>query len=252
MIPALAHCAALVRRHDYDRYLCSLFAAGEARGRLFALYAFNHEVARLGERVGEAALGAIRLQWWRNAVAGLHAGSPNAHPVIQALAAVRAADWLPRQEAEALIDARWRDFDTASFADRAALTAYVDGTAGAAAHLALAALHAESAAARDAARAAGRVWGLCGLARSVPFRAHALLNAGDPVRLPAAWAEEYLADLPVRAERKALPALLPASLARLYLARLKQADYAPEHPLLRPSRAVRQWRVVAHWVSGRL
>ena len=42
---SFAACEALVRDADYDRYLSALFAPAERRRHLFALYAFNYEVA---------------------------------------------------------------------------------------------------------------------------------------------------------------------------------------------------------------
>ena len=247
MSAELAHCAATVRRHDYDRYLCALFAAPLARRRLVALYAFNFELARVRETVSEPALGGIRLQWWRESLDGVYRGAPRAHPVAQAMAALDAASWLPRDGAEALIDARARDLDDAPFADPVALAGYVDATAVAVVELALAALGACT----DAAPAAGRAWGYCGLARAAPFRNRPLLRCGGSVRELAARAASHLADLPRRSPRAALPALLPASLARLYLARLERADYVADDPSLRVARAVRQWRAVAHWLVGR-
>ncbi|MBM3571296.1 MAG: squalene/phytoene synthase family protein, partial [Alphaproteobacteria bacterium] len=39
----MSPCAAIARRHDRERFLCALFAPGDRRDDLFALYAFNHE-----------------------------------------------------------------------------------------------------------------------------------------------------------------------------------------------------------------
>jgi len=39
----------MVRRADYDRWFCSLFAPGGKREGLWLLYAFNHELARARE-----------------------------------------------------------------------------------------------------------------------------------------------------------------------------------------------------------
>ena len=61
--------AALVRRHDRDRYQTALFAPADRREAIFALYAFNYEIARVREIVTQPMLGQIRLQWWREIVA---------------------------------------------------------------------------------------------------------------------------------------------------------------------------------------
>ena len=62
--------AETVRRHDPDRYFCTLFAPAAAREALFTLYAFNHELARAREVTQEPGLALIRLHWWREVVEG--------------------------------------------------------------------------------------------------------------------------------------------------------------------------------------
>ena len=76
---------ALVRRHDRDRFQTALFAPAAHREALFALYAFNYEIARVREIVREPMLGRIRLQWWREAMAAAFAGGPvRRHEVVDA------------------------------------------------------------------------------------------------------------------------------------------------------------------------
>lgn len=82
---AYRHCERLVRAHDKDRYLASLFAPAERRPYLFALYAFALEIARVRWLVKEPMAGAIRLQWWHEAVSGLRAEEAAASPVVTAL-----------------------------------------------------------------------------------------------------------------------------------------------------------------------
>ena len=55
----LSPLAALVRRHDRDRYLTALFAPAAHREALFALYAFNYEIARVRESVTTPMLGQM-------------------------------------------------------------------------------------------------------------------------------------------------------------------------------------------------
>jgi len=43
--------AALLRRHDRDRYLLAMFVSEAARPAVRALYAFNYEIARVRETV---------------------------------------------------------------------------------------------------------------------------------------------------------------------------------------------------------
>ena len=88
---AFAECARLVRERDPDRYFSALFAPEERRRFLLALYAFNHELARIGETVREPMLGEIRLQWWRETLEGARAGRPRPHHVARALGETLAA-----------------------------------------------------------------------------------------------------------------------------------------------------------------
>lgn len=79
------YCATLVREADRDRYLATLFAPADKRAALFALYAFNIEIARVRDVAREPMPGEIRLQWWREVLEGQRAGEGAAHPVASAL-----------------------------------------------------------------------------------------------------------------------------------------------------------------------
>src|SRR5262245_12591924 len=102
------HCRTLVREADRDRYLATLFAPEKNRRPLFALYAFNVEVARVRELAREPFAGAIRLQWWSEAITGAGRGVIEAQPVASALLDTIARG-LPTQPLLDLIEAR--EFD---------------------------------------------------------------------------------------------------------------------------------------------
>ena len=103
------HCAALVREADRDRYLATLFAPAEHRDALFALYAFNSEIARVREVAREPLPGEIRLQWWREVLAGERDGEAAAHPVAAALRATLARYGFVAAPLLELIEARTFD-----------------------------------------------------------------------------------------------------------------------------------------------
>ncbi|RMD88930.1 MAG: squalene/phytoene synthase family protein, partial [Alphaproteobacteria bacterium] len=111
----LSHCAEAVRRLDRDRWLTLLFAHPGDREALAALYAFNQEIARVRDRVSEPMLGAIRLEWWRESLRGIAAGTVRRHPVVEALAVAMAERDLPEAELLALVDAREQDLDGEGF-----------------------------------------------------------------------------------------------------------------------------------------
>jgi phytoene synthase len=160
---------ALVRRVDADRWLASRFAADPAaRKTMIAVYALNYELARVGETVSQPMVGDIRLAWWLEGIEALfEGGEPRAHPVLQALAGPVRAGALSRDLLEALVEARHADLEPAPFPDEAALTAYIDGTAGAV--MALAAQALDPRATPEMTRAAARAWGWAGLLRATAF-----------------------------------------------------------------------------------
>ena len=73
-----------VKAHHRDRYLATLFAPEPMQPHLFALYAFDAEIARVPQLVSEPQIGEIRLQWWRDTIAALYHGEAVDHPVAQA------------------------------------------------------------------------------------------------------------------------------------------------------------------------
>ena len=70
MADSFDHCEELVRTGDKNRFLATLFAPQKYRRALYALYAFNLEVARTRELAREPIPGEIRLQWWRDVLGG--------------------------------------------------------------------------------------------------------------------------------------------------------------------------------------
>lgn len=232
-----------VRDADPDRYFSALFAPAPVRPLLFALYAFNAEVARVAETVREPMLGAIRLEWWRETAEGASKGAPRNHDVARALVALFAQGRIALSDLEGLIAARAFDSSADRFADFAALENYLDRTSGAVMRMAAQVLGGKPELVRDAARA----YGLTGLIRSLPFHSarHKLylpldllsalhvtpeeffhLEKGD-ARLGAAMRQTALKArdifLLARAAPRpgaALAAILPAALVPVYLRKL--------------------------------
>src|ERR1043166_4567225 len=85
MPDGFAYCEKLVRAGDKDRWLPALFAHADRRAPVHALHAFNLEVARVRELAREPMAGEIRLQWWREVIAGTRPREAGAHPVAAAL-----------------------------------------------------------------------------------------------------------------------------------------------------------------------
>ena len=187
----LSYCAEQVRLYDHDRFMTVIFAPAEAREHLFALYAFNIELAKVREIVSEPLIGQMRLQWWRDTLDRLYAGETIKHEVARPLGEAIVSGKVPRAAFDPLVDAREFDLDTAPPPDMTALLAYAEGTAAPVLGVALQIVGGGPDAA-EVARLAGTAWALTGLLRAVPFHARQ-----HRLYLPA----DMLADAGVRTGR---------------------------------------------------
>src|ERR1700730_4628408 len=248
--------AALLRRHDRDRFQTALFAPAQRREALLALYAFNYEIARVREAVTQPMLGQIRLQWWREVLDAAYAGAPaRQHPVAVPLSEVIYEFGLSREPFDRLLDTRERDLADEPPASLAALEDYAEGTSAPLVHLALQVLGAREAAVEETARQVWIGYALAGLLRAMPFHARAgrtlipeeiIARVGldlrdysaqrDTSALCAAAreiAEAAMRHLRAARERRptipraGLAAVLPAIVGERFLGRLGRGGYDP-------------------------
>ena len=276
---SLSYCGTEVRAQDHDRFLTCLFAPSLLREDLFTLYAFNLEVAKTAEVVSEAMLGRIRLQWWRESLEGIYAGSPRKHAVVEPLAKVITQHRLPRELLDALIDGRELDLEEEPPRDLAALERYAAATSGNLSRLAAIILGVTDEPALQAANHVGVGWALVGLLRAVPFHAarkqlflpaelvdrHELVR-GDLFELRrsnaltaitkeiAARADWYLSDAETKNAftRSNLAAVLPATIARRHLKSLARAGWDPLDPTAQGIAHGRAWRLFLSYLRGRI
>ncbi|MBS9720664.1 phytoene/squalene synthase family protein [Tianweitania sp. BSSL-BM11] len=269
-------CRARVAQSDRDRYLSVLYAPENKRAHLFALYAFNAEVAEITARVREALPGEIRLQWWRDVLTGgaySGEGVPLANALLQTITDFK----LPPAAFEAYLDARIGDLYADPFPDRTELEAYCGQTASATIQLACLILDAETAPlAAEAAGHGGCAMGIAGLIRLMPLhRARGKCSvpldllqaagltpesflAGDnadgvraAVEMMAALAQEHYGKFAVAAAAlpaSLRPALLPVALTPAHLGKVKaDKPFDEARPL---SDLRRQWILMRRAARG--
>jgi 15-cis-phytoene synthase len=167
IVDDFAHCAQLVRQADRDRFIAALFAPADKRNALYALYAFNAEIARVREAAHTALPGEIRLQWWSDVIGGERADEARANPVAAALLAVMARHRLPPARLIGLIEARRFDLYDEPMRQLADLETYAQQTSSALFALAaqiLAGLEADA-----ICTPAGVAYAVTGLLRALPF-----------------------------------------------------------------------------------
>ena len=256
------HCAALVRAADKDRFLATLFAPMDKRGPLFALYAFNTEIASVRERAREPMPGDIRLQWWRDVINGERAGEASANPVAATLVDAIMRFALPEQRLLGLIEAHAFDLYDDPMPTFEALEGYVRHTSTTMFDLAARICGGQ---AEEASVRAGMAYGITALLRSFALHASrrqlfvpldAPNSGATPEQIfagqPSAGLVNALGVLRSRARENltafeallpqlpaaTMPALLPVAVVPGYLSVMEQPGYDP----FRTPVEVPQWR----------
>lgn len=272
----LSYCAQQIKDFDNDRFVAALFAPDQVREDLFALYAFNLELSKIRETVSEPMIGRMRLQFWRDAIPRVVAGDPPKHAVAEPLSLACARASLPEAELLALIDAREADLDDIAPKNMAAVEAYAESTSSTVIAMAIRIVGVDPTQHADFVRSAGIAIALIGLVRSIPFQA-----SSGRVTLPADLCEvagldptqsqqwprnpnvsEITLPMLVTAKRHleaarkssqglpkaAMPAVLPLSLAALYLKALQRYGGDPktlaERPIGLPRHLTLMWRSI--------
>lgn len=225
-----------LRAADEDAWLAVQFAPATLVGRLTALFLLRAEIARVPKAVKEPAIGEMRLQWWREAIAALPEGrAPKGQPALAAAESARLFETLPIDSFEPMLEARARLLYEPYFATPDALAAWLR-TAEGALGAAVLRLAAPTAPARDADAAAAA------------FAALALARDGrDLLAHPEASIDAAFAALAAEAAPglRALgdeprSAVLVAALAPLY-------RRTPD-----PSGIAKRWRLFRATLGGRL
>jgi phytoene synthase len=268
---AYRYCEALVRDSDKERFLASLFVPADRRAHVLALYAFNLEIARVRDVIHEPLPGEIRLQWWRDALAGHGHGEVAGNPVAAALIDTVERFELPRDSLQALIDAHGFDLYDDPMGSLEELEDYVRKTSAALIGLATDLLRPfKSTELANAIEAGGIAYGLAAILRAFPRHAargqvyvpRDVLNRHgvSPVDVTAGHklpgVSHALAELRNRAQRQlddsgfariggtAAAALLPLGLVGPLLKKLRRHDHDPFAAIDLP-----QWR--KQWVLWR-
>lgn len=240
-------CAEIVKENDYDRYITALFAPPKKRADLFALYAFNYEIAKTRETVSDTTLGLIRLTWWREAIDEIYEGKKTRqHEVVIPLAETIRKYKLPKHYFETLIYAREFDLEDVLPADLRGLKNYAEFTTAPLLNLASIILVGSSD--EENLKHAAQVIALTGLLRAAPYHFQQktcfmpedlLAEAGiDPYTLydgkgqeslksvvcDIVWsAEEDLKKVEYNPDLK--PVMGQVTLAKQYLKSLKRCDF---------------------------
>ena len=269
---ARKHCATLARENARDQWLGALYAPPALRDGLMALAAFDHEIRQARLRARDANLAALRLSWWRGVVWGDREAEAAGNPTALALIAAVEEFSLPRDELDAMLDARLDELAPAETFDFAAFEVFADESEGARLRLAARICGGEG---RDGAQAsvpAGLALALTRMLASLPAKAGSAptlfpvdlalrhgatardldaRRASDGVVAACAAARALAREKLEQAERglaasplTILPAFIPLGTVRLDLDRLESnaaKPFDPPPPQASPLR--RQWAI---------
>ncbi|KAJ3188074.1 hypothetical protein HK101_009230 [Irineochytrium annulatum] len=171
---AFTYCRDLVSRTDWENYTATLFLPPGARRAAWAIRAFNAETAMIRDAIRDPTSGAgvgiglMRVQFWRDGIAGLYAGTVREHPVLQALAESMGDVELSQGWFRRILSARQKDLEEATFGGVRDLEAYAENTASSVLYLTLEALGVRSLSTDHVASHVGKAMGIATLVRGLP------------------------------------------------------------------------------------
>lgn len=192
---ARSYCVNQLRSGDYDAHLVSNFLPSGARDAYLALRTLNLELSRLPETVSNQTIGAMRMQFWKDAINKTFDGTPPREPVSLLLYAALAASasrsasgtkkggnnfssikfWLQR-----FISTRQQYMDNRPFASLAALEDYAESTYATLMYITLAMLPLRSMHVDHLASHIGKAYGITAILRGIPILAAPAPSTNDP------------------------------------------------------------------------
>jgi len=260
------------RMHSADEYAAALFAPTAIYQDLISLAAFTGEINHIVRSASDAALGEIRLYWWRDALARALQGEPSGNPVLDTFAETCARHGLKLADVERSIEARAADLVASPPPDDAALALHLENVDGPplafAAQIAGVGLSpATGTILRDAARASG----MARIARELPYFLSREQSPLSPSRTPTdlasveRWRDQisYLgreastllqgirSDLASNA-KPLITAVLPLALIEPYFRALQNTRHDPTRDLVELAPVARLWHLARAAIRGRL
>ncbi|KAL1841567.1 hypothetical protein VTJ49DRAFT_6940 [Mycothermus thermophilus] len=187
---ARQYCLNQLRHGDYDAYLIRHFVPSSGRDAYDALRTLNLELARLPETVSNPAIGRFRMQFWRDTINNVFAGTPPREPIsvllhnaIQNLTTRAGGSsvsslkfWLLR-----LINTRERHMENKPYPTLASLEDYSENTYATLMYMTLGAMPLQSVHMDHLASHIGKACGIVATLRGIPV----LAAPSQPIRGPA-------------------------------------------------------------------
>ncbi|XP_050827181.1 NADH dehydrogenase (ubiquinone) complex I, assembly factor 6 isoform X3 [Serinus canaria] len=223
---AVQYCAELVRKRDYEGFLCSLLLPVESRTSAFALRAFNVELAQIKDSITQKTTGLMRMQFWRDAVEDIYSDNPPHQPVATELWRAVKRHNLTKMWFMKIIDEREKNLDDRPYRNIQELETYAENTQSALLYLTLETLGVRDIHADHAASHIGKAQGIVTCLRATPYHC-----TRQKVFLPmdiCMLARSFSKKVPV----KAYPAFFCTVALDDYLYNMRKVDFNIFHPSL--------------------
>jgi NADH dehydrogenase [ubiquinone] 1 alpha subcomplex assembly factor 6 len=202
---AQAYCSNLVRKYDAPSYTLQYFIPAHILPAYTAIRAFNIEVARIPDLVSNAAVGAIRMQFWRDTINATFDQQPPAEPVAMLLSSVLSrGQKLNKSWFMKIINTRDQKLSHPGFTSISELESYSEATYATVLYLTLSALPLHSLAMDHLASHIGKASGIVAVLRGFPLLAfpppaHQSHTSPGAVGLPTGRDAQGIITLPLDA-----------------------------------------------------
>ncbi|XP_023931837.1 NADH dehydrogenase (ubiquinone) complex I, assembly factor 6 [Lingula anatina] len=163
------YCVDLVRKHDYENFLCTLLLPESYRSAAFAIRAFNVEIAQVRDVVTDKKVGQMRMQFWKDSIERVFQGNPPESPICLQLARELETKKFSKAWFKRIIEKRDAQLSDQGFKSIAELEEYAENTVSSIQYLLLQAAGVEDIHADHAASHIGKAVGIVTALRSVPY-----------------------------------------------------------------------------------
>ncbi|XP_007532249.2 NADH dehydrogenase (ubiquinone) complex I, assembly factor 6 isoform X3 [Erinaceus europaeus] len=254
------YCLELLRTRDYEGYLCSLLFPAEFRNSVFALRAFNVELAQVRDSVSEKTIGLMRMQFWKKTVEDIYCDNPPHQPVAIELWKAVKRHRLTKRWLVKIIDEREKNLEDKTYRNIQELENYAENTQSSLLYLTLEVLGVKDIHADHAASHIGKAQGIVTCLRATPYHGsrrkvflpmdicmlhgvsqedflqknqdksvrNVIYDIASQAHLHLNHARSFHKSVPV----KAFPAFLQTVALENYLKKIQQVDFDIFHPFL--------------------
>ncbi|XP_078396920.1 NADH dehydrogenase (ubiquinone) complex I, assembly factor 6 isoform X2 [Cetorhinus maximus] len=255
------YCVQLVRNRDYEGFLASLLLPPESRSSVFALRAFNAELAQVQDLVSQKTIGLMRMQFWRQLIEDIYSDNPPHQPIaIELWKAVRkhklTKRWFLR-----IIDEREKNLNENVYRNIQELESYAENAQSSFIYLVLEVLGVKDIHADHAASHIGKAQGIVTCLRATPYHCmrRKVFLPLDICLLHGVSQEDFIRGNREKNARsfcknvpsKACPAFLQTVVLDDYLDRIRKVDFDLFHPSLQKRNTmlpfylyIRSWRKI--------